>query len=393
MAHAVAEIDLDAIRSNVAILKRCQSSWVEMIAVVKANAYGHGAPEVSRVLLEAGIGRLGVAFPCEAIALREAGISAPILLLGSFDLLEIDQLLRYDVTPSIWDSSQARQLSERARRAGRRIRVHLDVDTGMSRLGVPFEDALRFALEVRQLDGLILEGIHTHFATADEEDSGFAQLQQRRFRKVLGQLAQEGVRIPVVHTQNSAALLSLEESGVTAVRPGLALYGLMPGSARSADALRPALAFRSRVVQVRKVPAGTFVSYGRTYRSPTDRHLATVSAGYADGYPRCLSNRGQVLIRGKRYPVVGRVTMDHMVVDLGREATAQVGDRVTLIGRDGDQAIDAAELASWAGTVHYEIVTSISPRVPRQFRGALGRTAHSPGAMENDPAARRVASR
>jgi len=380
MPNSWTEIDLNAVRHNVGLLKSRVKPWVEVIAVVKGNAYGHGAVEVSRACLEAGVARLGVAFVSEAIELREAGITAPIMVLGTFDGDDIESILDHDLIASLWDLAPAQDLNRSARSRGQRVRVHLNVDTGMNRLGFPCEGMDRLVKSFAGMNGLIIEGIFSHFSSADEPDGAFNRVQVRRFDRAVEDLANRGLRIPVVHLQNSAGLLYFDYPKASAVRPGLALYGLSPSRLTSKPAdLRPALSFRSRVVQVREVPAGCFVSYSRTYRTPQETRLATLSVGYADGFPRVLSDRAQVLIQGEAYRVVGRVTMDHIIVDLGLESSVQAGDVATLIGRDGELVITADHVADWAGTISYEIVSGISRRVSRQY---MGKTLAMPEAAE-----------
>jgi alanine racemase len=384
MPHAWAEVDLDAIRFNLMSVRSRLRPWVEVIAMVKGNAYGHGAVEVSRALLAAGASRLGVAFVSEAIELRRAGIAAPIVLLGSFTRSEADDIVANDLTTGVYDLGLARHLSDAAGRRGRRMPVHADVDTGMARLGVRHERASAFVEELALLPGLRLEGIYTHLSCADEPDQTYSRLQVRRFSSVLERLAERGVSIPVTHVQNSAGLIALPDLSFAAVRPGLVLYGLHPGNgepARGSLLLRPALSLYSRIVHVKRVPADTFVSYNRTYRTAHETHLATVSVGYADGYPRLLSSRGRVLVGGRSVPVVGRVTMDHVIVDLGPDERFRIGDRVTLIGRDGGEEIGADEIADQAGTISYEITTGITHRVPRVFREGQAAAAFAPAAM------------
>lgn len=372
MPHAWIEVDLEAIRLNLLAIRSKLKPWVDVIAMVKGNAYGHGAVPVARALVDAGAGRLGVAFVSEAVELRRAGVTAPIVLLGSFSRGECDDIVTHDVTPAIADAELARELGHAARRRGRRVAVHVDVDTGMTRLGIRWEKVPMFVDQLRGIEGLWIEGIFTHLSSADEDDQTYSRLQLRRFASTLERLRERGVAIPFVHAQNSAGVLNLPEVSLQAVRPGLSLYGIYPSRACAKHALlRPALAFHSRVVLVKRVPSDTFVSYNRTYRTATDTNLATISAGYADGLPRLLSSRGHVLIRGRAYPIAGRVTMDHVVVDLGPDDEVKTGDRVTLIGRDGGEEITVDHWAAWADTISYEITTGLTARPARMYRGDL----------------------
>ncbi|MBI3893749.1 MAG: alanine racemase [Candidatus Wallbacteria bacterium] len=371
--HAWVEVDLDAVRANVRAIRTALRSGTDFIAMVKGNAYGHGAVEIASAVLQAGATHLGVAFSSEGGELRRAGITAPILVLGSFAEEDIPEILAFGMTPSVAELGLAAALAQASRARGQRTSVHIEVDTGMGRLGIDWRGAARLIEEISQLSGLCVEGIYTHFSTADEADRTYTGLQVRRFQQVSEALRQRGIFIPFRHFSNSAGVLHYPELTLDAIRPGLALYGLYP--ARRPDQkiqLRPALGFRSRVVLVKRMAAGGFVSYGRSYQLPEPRFVATVSVGYADGYPRCLGNKAQVLIRGTRYPVIGRVTMDHIMADVGRDDPRIArGERVTLIGRDGSEEISAEELAEQADTINYEITTRISNRAPRVYKGQM----------------------
>ncbi|MBI4868090.1 MAG: alanine racemase [Candidatus Wallbacteria bacterium] len=369
--HAWVEVDLEAIRSNVRAIRAALSPGTEFIAMVKGNAYGHGAVEVAHAVLQAGASHLGVAFPSEGSELRRAGIQAPILVLGSFGEEDIPELLAQSMTPAVADLSLAAALAQAARARGLCVPVHVEVDTGMGRLGIDWRNAAAVVEDIAHLSGLSVQGIYTHFSTADEDDRTFTRMQARRFQQVSDSLRQKGVFIPFRHYSNSAGLLRHPDLTLDAVRPGLALYGLYPSpGAYSHIHLIPALAFRSRVVLVKRLPAGSFISYGRSHRLEEPRFVATVSVGYADGYPRSLGSKAQVLIGGVRYPVIGRVTMDHIMVDVGRDdPKLPRGATVTLVGQDQGDAISAEELADLCGTINYEITTRISHRAVRVFKG------------------------
>lgn len=387
MPNAWADIDLEAVRLNLLAIKSKLRPHVDVIAMVKANAYGHGAIPIAKTLVANGAAKLGVAFVGEGIELRNAGITAPIVLVGSFTRNECDDLVAHDITPGVCELDLAKHLSEAARRRGRKIAVHIDVDTGMARLGVRFEKAAFFVENLRALENLWIEGIYTHLSSADEDDQTYSRLQVRRFAQVLERLRAEGIMIPIAHVQNSAGVLNLPEVQFQAVRPGLSLYGLYPSPATHRKALlRPVMSFQSRVVQVKRLPADSFVSYNRTYKTSTERNFATISAGYGDGLPRLLSNQGHVLIRGTAYPIAGRVTMDHTVVDLGNDEV-RPGDRVTLIGRDGGEEITADQMAAWANTISYEIACGLTNRVPRIYRGTAAHTDEPEAPAEEPPRA------
>jgi len=382
MPSSWAEVDLEALKFNFLSIRSKLKPHIEVIAMVKADAYGHGAVPVARALVAAGASRLGVAFVSEAVALRNAGISAPIVLVGSFTRSEADDVVAHDVTVGVSDLDLAREVGAAAKRRGRRVPVHVDVDTGMGRLGVRFEKAAFLVENLRAVEGIWIEGIFTHLSSADEDDQTYSRLQIRRFAGVLEKLREAGIAVPCAHVQNSAGVLSLPEVAFQAVRPGLALYGLYPSTALQRRALlRPVLAFYSRVVQVKRVPGDTFVSYNRTYKTSGERTLATVSVGYGDGYPRLLSSKAHVLIRGHAYPVAGRVTMDHVVVDIGNDEV-RPGDRVTLIGRDGAEEITTDQVAAWAGTISYEVTCGLTGRVARMYRGVASGDRESEEAEE-----------
>jgi alanine racemase len=362
----VAEIDLDAVRHNVRAVKPATS---ELLAVVKANAYGHGDVEVARAALAAGATRLGVALVEEGVRLRDRGIGAQILVLSEFPAGSEADALAAGLTPTVYSPEGVARLAEAARATGAQAAVHLKVDTGMHRVGVwPPGDAL--ALARAAIDaGLELEGLWTHFACA-ESDEEATRGQLATFLQVRDSLAGAGIIPRMCHAANSAGTLRFPEAHLDLVRPGIALYGIDPGGGLAERAgLRPALSWRSEVTFVKRLAAGERVSYGWRYALERDAWVATVPLGYGDGYPRALSDRADVLIGGRRRRVAGAVTMDQLVVDCGDDEV-RVGDEVVLIGGQGDERITASELAERAGTIGYEIVTSIGSRVPRVHVGA-----------------------
>lgn len=371
MSHSWVEIDLDAVRHNTRLLASRLPPGTEVIAMVKSNAYGLGAAPVARAALSAGATRLGVAYPSEGAALREAGVRAQILVMGGYLPQEAELLVTHRLTPALGERAAARDLELRARRAGRKVPVHLHIDTGMSRLGVPHKKAGFLAASLNDSPYLHLEGTSTHFATADEEDNAFTRIQVRRFRGALDAMQAEGVSPGLLHAANSAAVLRLgKQVAFDAVRPGLALHGLYPSPAcQGYVELVPTATWKAKLVRVQRVPAGTFVSYGRHHRCPDETHLGTVSVGYGDGYARAYEG-GHVLIQGGRYPIVGRITMDHLMVDLGPSTQVQPGVAATLMGAQGTHRITATDLAERAGTIPYEVIASVAPRVQRVYQGA-----------------------
>jgi alanine racemase len=363
-----AEIDLRALRFNYEGVRKRVGPGVRIMAIVKANAYGHGIIDVSKALVRFGVDYLGVGFAEEGIALRKAGVTAPILVLGGVLGRQISDFLRHrlDITVSSMEIARAIAAEVRSSPPGTAADVHLKIDTGMERIGVKTENAARFIAEVGALPGIAVKGLYSHLATADEADKSFAYEQLRRFDSVVADAARAGHRIPYIHIANSGAVLDMPGSYHTMVRPGMMLYGEYPSreTGRSVP-LRPVLSLRSAVVFIKEVAAGTPVSYGRRYTTAKPTRIATVPVGYGDGYPRRLSNASRVLIGGKPYPVVGTICMDQLMVDVGLDAQIHVGDDVTLVGSDGGERIGAWELSDALGTIPYEFLTGIAVRVPR----------------------------
>jgi alanine racemase len=363
-----AEIDLRALRFNYEGVRKRVGPGVRIMGIVKANAYGHGIIEVSKALVRFGIDYLGVGFAEEGIALRRAGIECPILVLGGVLGRQISDFLRHRLDITVSSLEIARQIDAEARRsaAGAVADVHLKIDTGMERIGVRSENAVRFIGDVAGLPGIRLKGLYSHFATADEADKSFAYEQLKRFDAVIAASERAGHRIPYIHIANSGAILDMPGSFHTMVRPGIMLYGVYPSpEAGRSIPLRPVLSLRSNVVFIKEVAAGTSVSYGRRYTTAGPTRIATVPVGYGDGYPRRLGNASKVLIGGRAYPVVGTICMDMLMVDVGTDAAMHVGDDVTLIGSDAGGAIGVWELSEAVGTIPYEILTGIAARVPR----------------------------
>jgi len=338
-----------------------------VMPIVKANAYGHGLVEVVKHLVSLGAPSLGVAFLEEAVALREAGISAPILVMGGILGNQIPLFLRYGLTLTASSIDKLRQIDEAAGEMGVTARVHLKIDTGMERIGVHYYSAHGLLEKASEARHSIVEGIYSHFANADAADLGSAKLQLARFHDVLQWYDKQGVPPPLRHIANSGAILQLPESHLDLVRPGILLYGVYPSAeVRRTITVRPALSWKSRVVYFKVVAPGHPVSYGSTWESDHLVRVVTIPVGYGDGYFRALSNVAKVIIRGKKYPVVGRVCMDQLMADLEWDS-AYNGDEVILIGADGDQVITCEDLAQWAGTIPYEILTNINTRVPRVY--------------------------
>ncbi|RLC91054.1 MAG: alanine racemase [Chloroflexi bacterium] len=363
-----AEIDLDAIALNAASLKAHAGGKAELMVTVKANAYGHGAVPVARAAMEGGATRLAVHRTLEGVQLRQAGITAPILIMGYTLPAESERIVRWDLTPTVNSQPQAEALSAAAMAAGKPLPIHVKIDTGMSRYGLLPDEVLDFVRFLSRLPGLVLEGLYTHYAVADLADKTFTRHQFGIYMDVVKRLEAAGFTFPLKHVANSAATLDLPEMALDMVRCGIALYGLRPSDeVEPAVPLRPALTLKSRVARVRTLPAGASISYGRTYITDKPTRVALVPVGYGDGYHRILSNRGAVLIHGRRAPIVGRVCMDQFVVDVSHILDVRLHDEVVLIGRQGEGHIPAEEVARWAETINYEVTTGLLPRVVRVY--------------------------
>ncbi len=381
-----AEIDLDALEHNVRVLK-ARAQGAQLWAVVKANAYGHGALAVSRAALEAGADGLCVVCLEEAEELRAGGIQAPILVMGPSEPAQARRLVELSVIPTVASRELALALADAAAALGVVQPVHLKVDTGLHRFGLPPREAIALAHYLRQVPTLRLEGLFTHFASAEDGDKTYTLEQYRLFLSVAAELDW----VPVRHVSNTATILDTPEMSLEMVRPGVGIYGCYPAGPRSDVELRPVLSLKSRIVRLTWLEPGESVSYGRTWRARRRSLVGLVTCGYADGLPRVLSNRGWMLVRGRRVPVIGRVCMDMCMVDVTEVPDVAVGDEVVIIGRQGEEELRAEEMAALCDTISYEILCGIGPRVPRLFvrggrvvgrelrrphlQGELGRTA------------------
>jgi alanine racemase len=359
-----AEVDLKAIAANVRYVR--SKTDAQVMAVVKANGYGHGAVPVARAAAEGGATWFAVARDSEAVDLRRAGFDQPILLFGPAAPDRLESLVSAGVSLTVWGFEQAEAASRAAEIAGRAGRLHLNVDTGMGRLGVQPSEAVELAKRILQLNDIVLEGVYTHFARADEADQDPTEAQSRLFRQVLADFDQQGLARPLIHVANSAATLQRPSDHFDLVRLGIAMYGLAPSDACPLPAqFRPALTWMSRLSQVKLLPPGRGVSYGHQYVTRGHERIGTVPVGYADGFRRVDGN--EVLVGGVRVPVVGRVCMDQCLVQLDAVPEASEGDQVVIIGAQADQEITAEEIAGRWGTINYEVVCGIGPRVPRYY--------------------------
>lgn len=367
-----AVIDLNAVCRNMEHMHRNLSAGTRMIGVIKADGYGHGAIPIGRELE-----KMDYVFGCavataeEALILRHAGLKKPILILGYTFPYCYEDLIRYEIRPAVFRADTVEELSECARRMGKPVKVHVKVDTGMTRVGIrPDDDGAAFVGKVLHTEGIELEGMFTHFAKADEADKTSAREQLRRIQDFMARVETEfKFRIPIRHCSNSAGLIELPEADMDVVRAGISLYGLWPSEQVSRDIvdLQPVLSLKSHIVYIKEVEAGIPISYGGTYVTPKKMKVATIPVGYGDGYPRGLSNKGYVLVRGRKAPILGRVCMDQFMVSVDDIPEAEEGDEVTLIGTDKDMRITMEELGEISGRFNYELACDLGKRIPRVY--------------------------
>ena len=364
----VGEVDLGALEFNYRQIRKRIPSGVKLLAVVKADAYGHGAIPVSLRLEKSGVEYLGVAIPEEGVELRRGGVKAPILVLGGIFGAEVDQIFRFRLTPVIFRKDSLKILSREAEKRGRRVKVHLKVDTGMGRLGVPLNLWPEFLKEVRRFPRIDIEGILSHFSMTDEERD-FTQDQWRAFQRAVATAQELGISCRYLHMASSATLTAFPAYCAGLVRPGIMLYGSYPSPAfQSLVQLKPVMTLKTRIHFLKRVPPGTRISYGGTFTTKRESLVATLPIGYADGYSRHLSNHGEVLIHGKRAPVVGKVCMDFIMVDVTDIPRVSVGDEVILMGKQGREQVTPEEIAEKINSISYEVLCSIGKRVPRVYK-------------------------
>ncbi len=360
---------MDRLAHNVCETRRVTPGSSMIMAAVKADGYGHGAVEVSKVFLENGADRLATATLGEAMQLRRQGVEAPILVLGYVPEYLYPLLLEHNVSTAVYRLGHAKALSASALEAGREAVVHVKVDTGMGRLGFSVEEAADAIMEIVSLPGLEVEGVFTHFAVSDEADKTYTRGQFEKYMRVIQELGDRGFDVPVKHVSNSAAVIDLPEYSLDVVRPGSMLYGLYPSphiDHKRVDLL-PAMTLKAKVSHVKTVPPGTGLSYGLTHITQRESRIATLPVGYADGYSRGLSNVGEVTIDRRRAPIVGKVCMDQCMVDVTDICQVKVGDTVTLFGDGSDGAPTVEEVAGWLGTIPHEVTCGVGRRVPRVY--------------------------
>lgn len=363
------EINLDAIAQNVKNIRKLIGKERELMVVVKGNAYGHDAWEVSSVALKNGANRLAVARIEEGIFLRKVGITASLLVLSLTLEQQVESLLSYNITPTVCRLEIIRIISQIAIKMKKIAKIHLKVNTGMGRLGIFPHDVLDFVKKVITMENVEIEGIFTHFSVADEKDKTYTENQFKKFIDVIKNLERKGIKIPIKHVSNSATLLDLPHMWLDMVRPGISVYGLYPSiEVKKTINLKPAQEFKTKIVYLKELPPGKSISYGRTYITKKRMVVASLPVGYADGYNRLLSNQGEVLVRGKRVPIIGRVCMDQCIIDVTNLPQVKIGDEVALWGRQRDEEITVEEIAQKIGTINYEVVhMSDKKRVPKLF--------------------------
>lgn len=363
-----AEIDLGAIRYNIGQIRKIIGAKAKILLNVKADAYGHGAYQISRVALESGVEWLGVSHVKEALELRSYFPRVPILIVSSGMLGHTHPIVRNNLTPVVCSLEIARALGREAVRAGKRINIHVMVDTGMGRIGVWHKNCLPFLIRLSRVKGINLSGICSHFAAASEPDPAFARLQLKRFLAVIKRCEAKGVVFPLKHIANTSALLRFPDSCLDMVRPGLSVYGAYPAPyLRRLVKLKPALSLKTRIAFLKSVNPGRTISYGLTHKVRKKTRIATLPIGYADGFSRFHSRRGRVLIQGVKVPIVGTVTMDQIMVDVGKVPEVRVGDEAVLIGEQQGERITAEEAAERIGTISYEVLAQLGKRVSRVY--------------------------
>lgn len=365
----VAEIDLDAIGNNIREIRKRIKKDTQLMAVVKADGYGHGAEEVSKVCLYNGADQLAVATCDEGVQIRQWSIQVPVLILGNTVEGQLETVINNSLTQAVFRYETAKRMSDIAVRLNKTALVHIKIDTGMSRIGfMPVRESIDEIEKIFSLPNLKVTGIFTHFATADEKDKTFTKVQYKKFRYVADRLEEKGYTGFIRHCANSGAILDMPELQLDMVRAGIIIYGLYPSSEVTHPVrLKPAMSLKSQISYVKELEENVSVGYGRTYFTTHKTRVATIPIGYADGYSRAFSNKARVIINGKYAPVIGNVCMDQMMVDVSDIPSAKEGDNVIIMGSDGENKVSAEELADIAGTINYEIVCNVGKRVPRVY--------------------------
>lgn len=364
-----AQIDLSAVRKNIEAIRASVRPESKLMVVLKADGYGHGAVPIARRIDDIA-DAYGMAIVEEAVELREAGITKPILVLGYTASHLYDKIVRYDITQTIFQYETAYELNEAAKKAGKKVKIHIKLDTGMSRIGfATTQESIEEIVKISKLSNLCMEGVFTHFAKADEIDKEATRLQYGRFMEMITRLEQRGISFSIRHVSNTAAIIDLPEYNLDMVRCGIGTYGMYPSVdvQKNRVVLTPAMELKTHISYVKELPKGVGISYNGTYVTEHPMRVATIPVGYGDGYPRLLSSKGRVLIHGKSAPILGRVCMDQFMVDVSKIPEAKQNDDVTLMGRDGYECIPTEEISGYAGTINYEIVCEVGKRIPRVY--------------------------
>ena len=363
------EVNLDNLAHNMKEIKSiCKSQ--EIIAVVKADAYGHGALDIAPTLLQNGATRLAVAVVNEAVELRRAGIDCPIMILGFTPDRLVESLLKYNIEQTVYSYELAEKISKMAVENGKNVKIHIALDTGMGRIGfTPDSEGINEVYKISKLPNIILEGLFSHFSSADEQDKSYTNMQFEKFNWFYGKLKEKGIHINMRHIANSAAIVDLPETHLEAVRPGIIMFGYYPSNEILKDKvdLKPVMSLKTNVVHIKKMEAGEYISYGRAFKTERESIIATLPVGYADGYTRFLFGKGKVIVNGEFAPVVGRICMDQCMIDVTHIPNVQIGDEVILMGEENGLKITAEEIAKDIGTISYEVICMISKRVPRVY--------------------------
>lgn len=367
----IVEVNLDDVKHNVReFKKRVNDENITMMAAVKANGYGHGSVEVAKAAIEAGIHQLAVAFVDEGIELREAGVTVPILVLGYTPVDAVKDAIEHDIMTTIYRIEDLKGINEIANQLEKRARIQVKIDTGMSRIGLQEEEVLPFLEELKNMKYIKVEGMFTHYSTADEVDKTYTNMQTSLFEKAVNTAKELGIHLPYIHSSNSAGSMELGNTFQNMVRVGIGIYGMYPSKEvdHTAVSLKPALSLKSKVAHIKHAKKNRGVSYGNTYVTTGEEWIATVPIGYADGYNRQLSNKGSALINGIRVPVLGRVCMDQLMLDVTKAMPVHVGDEVVFYGKQGKEEISVEEIADLLGTINYEVTCMLDRRIPRVYK-------------------------
>lgn len=364
-----AEVDLDRLAHNMREIRKAAKSK-DIIAVIKADGYGHGALDIAPVLLENGATRIAVAVLNEAVELRRGGLECPIMILGFTPPSLIDLILRYDIEQTVYSYELAHELSVLARKKNKVAKIHIAVDTGMGRIGfLPNEESVEEVYKISKLPNIVIEGLFSHFSSADEKNKEYTSMQFEKYNWFYNRLKEKGININIRHIANSAAIIDLPETHYEAVRPGIILYGYYPSNEvyKEKIDLKPVMSLKTNIVHIKKVPPGEYISYGRKYQTNRESVIATLPVGYADGYTRLLYNKAKVIVNGKLVPVIGRICMDQCMIDVTEIEDVKVGDEVILMGEQSNIKFTADDIAELLGTINYEVTCMISKRVPRVY--------------------------